>query len=84
MTETTISGAATPIALVKNSALAVQVNDRIPPSSAQAATSAAITITASEKESGRNSEATRAASFSSATSSSAIGGSCSTHAVMRT
>ena len=67
MIDTTISGAATPTALVKNSALPVQVNDRIPPSSTQAATSAAITITASEKDSGRNSEAISAANLSSAT-----------------
>ena len=84
MIDTTISGAATPTALVKNWALPVQVNDRIPPNRTQAATRAVITITASENDSGRNSEAISAANLSSATSSSALGGSWSRHAAIRT
>ena len=79
MVTTTVS----PTAPTRNSALAVQVSDRMPPRMAMAAISAASTSTAMEKETGRNSAAISAAILISATTSSAVGGSCSTLAAMR-
>ena len=78
-----INTAVKPTAPTRNCALPVQVRDRIPPRMAMAAISAAIRITASENETGRNKAAIKAAIFSSAASSNAVGGSCIALAVMR-
>ena len=82
-TDTTISGTARPTAPTMNSALPVQVSDRIPPAMAAAVTSATSSSTASEKESGRKSAAISAAILISAASRSAMGGICSALTVMR-
>ena len=56
----------------------------MPPRMATVATSAAIAITASEKDNGRNKAAIRAAILIYAASSSAVGGNCNRLAAMRT
>ena len=78
-----VTTTASPTAPTRNSALPVQVNDRIPPRMAKAAISAAIRSTPSEKETGRKKAAISAAILSSATSSSAVGASCIALAAMR-
>ena len=83
MIETVVTTTVNPTAPTRNSALAVQVSDRMPPRMAIAAISATSTSTAMEKETGRNSAAISAAILISATTSSAVGGSCITLAAMR-
>ena len=74
---------AKPTALTRNCALAVQVSDRMPPRMANAAMSAAIIITPRENETGRTNETISTAILISATSRSAVGGSCMTLAATR-
>ena len=78
-----VTTTASPTAPTRNSALPVQVNDRMPPRMAMAAISAASITTPRENETGRNNEAISAAILISATRSSAVGGSCMTLAVTR-
>ena len=81
--DTLTTTTASPTAPTMNSALPVQVKARMPPRIATKAMRPASMSTASEKETGRNSAAINAATLISATSRSAVGGSCITLAVMR-
>ncbi len=78
-----MSGTAKPTAPAMNSALPDQVKARMPPRMPTAATNRVTSSTASQKDTGRKIEATTAAMLISAASSSVVGTTCATLAVMR-